>query len=148
MHLVVENAERELAQVEQSRAEVLRVDEVVDGGIRQRLSRQVMLRESLQHGLLPRPLLHQLHVTTLPKRHLRRRLHEVGLIAEGAEGADALVVAHHVDEMAELVEERRHVVVRNGRRQLRRRRWEVADHAGHGKLRLREGGSVRNARRP
>ena len=147
MHLVVEDAERELTQVEQRRAEVLRVNEVVDGVIRQRLSRLVMLRESLQHGLLPRPLLHQLRLTALREHHLRRRLHEVGLVAEGAEGADALVVAHHVDEVSELVEERRHVVVRDGRRQLRRRRREVADHAGHRQLRLSDDRTVRNALR-
>ena len=85
VHLVIEDAERELTQVEQRRAEVLGVDEVVDGGVRQRLTRLVVLRKSLQHGLLPRPLLHQLPITAPPNRHLRGRLHEVGLVAEGAE---------------------------------------------------------------
>ena len=127
VYLEVEESEGQLAEVEERGAALLRGDEVVADGIGQRLARLHVLADALQYYLLTHPLLHQ----------LRWRLHEVRLGAERAKGVDALVVADHVDEVSELVEDGRHVVVRHRCGVRGCGLGEVADHRCCGELRVR-----------
>ena len=110
--------ELDLAQRLQAAVEVLRREHAVEQRARQRLARVDVGGQALQHVPLPAEVLHE----------LARQLDRVPLDAGDAGDADVVDARQHVVQaVAELVEQRGDVVVRQQRRLALERRREVAD---------------------